>query len=242
MWPTAARLAIACAEVAVHVEAPADAGLGAVRPREHAVGPPDLDRHEGAVVPELVGQPGGGVAGDLHLAAADELSAQHAVDVLGDARAAVGDRLVGDRPGQGGAEQDPPAAMMHALASRKTRSSVTDRSVAARRFEPVPVRSRSHGSRIRYRIGDAERLEPSRTLDSAPWISTSSSSAPRARSRRPSAPRRRCSCAAAASGCCSTAARARSGRCCAPRSASSSCARCSSRTSTPTTTSACPGC
>ena len=33
--------------------------------------------------------------------------------------------------------------MMHALASRKTRSSVTDRSVAARRFEPVPVRSRS---------------------------------------------------------------------------------------------------
>ena len=55
-------------------------------------------------------------------------------------------------------------------------------------------------------------------LDSAPWISTSSSSAPRARSRRPSAPRRRCSCAAAASGCCSTAARARSGRCCAPRS------------------------
>ena len=45
----------------------------------------------------------------------------------------------------------PPAAMMHALASRKTRSSVTERSVAARRLEPVPASSLT--VRIRYRIG-----------------------------------------------------------------------------------------
>jgi hypothetical protein len=34
------------AEVAVHVEAPSDAGLGPIRPREHAVRSPDLHRHE----------------------------------------------------------------------------------------------------------------------------------------------------------------------------------------------------
>src|SRR3954470_15257979 len=37
----------------------------------------------------------------------------------------------------------PPAATIAALASRKTRSSVTERSVAARRFEPVPASSRT---------------------------------------------------------------------------------------------------
>src|SRR3954468_17537837 len=52
----------------------------------------------------------------------------------------------------------PPAAMIAALASRKARSSVTDRSVAARRLEPVPVRSRNGP---RSRIGSApKRLEP----------------------------------------------------------------------------------
>ena len=45
----------------------------------------------------------------------------------------------------------PPTAMMHALASRKTRSSVTERSVAVRRLEPVPASSFT--VRIRYRIG-----------------------------------------------------------------------------------------
>ena len=55
----------------------------------------------------------------------------------------------------------PPAAMIAALASRNTRRSVTDRSVAARRFEPVPVRSRNV---LGSGIGSAtERLESSRT-------------------------------------------------------------------------------
>ena len=153
MWPTAPRLVDRLREVAVHVEAPADAGLGAVRPGEHAVGPPDLDRHERAVVPELVGQPGGGVAGDLHLAAPDELAAQHAVDVLGDARAAVGDRLVGDRPGQGGAEQDP---------AHRDDARAREQEDAQQRHRPLGGRpqirtgssqeSQLHGSRIRYRI------------------------------------------------------------------------------------------
>ena len=119
----------------------------------------------------------------------------------------------------------PPAARIAALASRKTRSSVTERSVAARRFEPVPVRSRNV---LGSGIGSAApRLEsPDTRLQTVDldlvFLGTSGSC------RRRSAPPRRCSCGAAASGCCSTAARARSGSCCARPSASSSCARSSS--------------
>jgi hypothetical protein len=42
-------------EVAVELEAAADALPRAIRPGEHAVGPPDLDRHERAVPAQLLG-------------------------------------------------------------------------------------------------------------------------------------------------------------------------------------------
>jgi len=143
------------AEVAVHVEAPADAGLGAIRPREHAVGPPDLDRHERAVVPQLVGQPGGGVAGDLHLAAPHELAAQHAVDVLGDAGATVGDRLVGDRPRQSGAEQDP-ARRDDARAREQEDAQQRDRALGRRAQVGTGTGQESQRPRIRYRMGSGK--------------------------------------------------------------------------------------
>src|SRR5436305_9015068 len=76
----------------------------------------------------------------------------------------------------------------------------------------------------------------------AEWISTSSSSARPPRCPPRSAGRLRCSSGEAASGSSSTAARGRSGSCSGRPSACPICRRSSSRTSTPTTSSACPEC
>ena len=105
----------------------------------------------------------------------------------------------------------------------------------------LPLGRRAGSRRLRAVRG--RRSTPrGREYDRPRWTSTSSSSA-RPAARRPRAARRaRCSSGAAATGCSSTAARAPSGSSCARRSGSSTCARSSSRTSTPITTSACPGC
>jgi hypothetical protein len=138
-------------EVAVHVEALADAGLGAVRPGEHPVGPPDLDGDERAVAPHFAVEARGGVAADLHLAAADEGAAKHAVDVLGDARPAVGECLIRERPRQDRAQEDAADGDDRGACDQEMRSSVSERSVAALRLEPVPGRSRT-GLDDPYRI------------------------------------------------------------------------------------------
>ena len=150
MWPTAAPLATASAEIAVHVEAPADAGLGAIRPREHAVGPPDLDVTSARLCrsssvslaeawrvtctwPPRTSSPRS--TPSTYWETLERLSAT-AWSETARVRAEL--------------SRIPPAATMHALASRKTRSSVTERSVAVRRLEPVPASSFT--VRIRYRI------------------------------------------------------------------------------------------
>ena len=104
---------------------------------------------------------------------------------------------------------------------------------------PGPRSARARSSSCRRRRPGPRGCEG---YDRGPWTSTSSSSAPPAARPRPAAGRARCSSAAAATGCSSTAARAPSGSSCAPRSGSSTSRRSSSPISTPTTTSACPGC
>jgi hypothetical protein len=93
-------------EVTIELEALADPALRAVRPREHAVGAPDLHGHERPIAPELAEQPPGHVPVDPEAVAVDELSPQNAVDVLRDTDPVVGDRLRRERACQDGAEDE----------------------------------------------------------------------------------------------------------------------------------------
>ena len=170
----------------------------------------------------------------------DELAAQHAVDVLGDAGAAVGDRLVGDCPCQGGAEQDP-AHRDDARAREQEDAQQRDRTLGRRPQVGTGSGQQFHGSNP---VSDRQRKGLSRaTLDSQPHGSRPrllrhlglGSDGPARPVGAPRAPRRRAAAVRLRRGHAAAAAALR-------RSAWSSCGRSSSRTSTPTTTSACRGC
>ena len=91
-------------EVALELEVLPDPTLGAVRPREDAVGPPDLHRDQVAVAAELVAEYGRDVRIDAQRVAVDDRGAKDAVHVLGEGLLVVGERLRRQRTGENRAE------------------------------------------------------------------------------------------------------------------------------------------
>ena len=183
---------------------------------------------------EIVLEDRGGLLVDDDLAVLDEVGADDGLRVLGEAPLRVVDRLVAERPGEDGSQH-------HGAGREDDRAQDEKRSEKGQRArDDVRQGAASHGPR---RIGSCEgELERATDPTLARWISTSSSWGRRARSRPRGAACPARSSAEAASGSSSTAARARSASSCARPWGWSSCRRSSSRTTTPTTTSACPGC
>jgi hypothetical protein len=128
------------AELAVDREAATDAMRRAIRPDEHPVGTPHLDADDVGLPAQLLLDLPRQVRRDMHSVAAHELRPQHAVDVLRQPGPLVVEHLPAQRSRQDGAEHQPPETRMTALASRKTRSSVSERFTAQPRDTPVATR------------------------------------------------------------------------------------------------------
>jgi len=120
------------AEVAVEREAAADPTAAAVRPGEHAVGAPDLHGDEIVLPPELLEQARRDARRHDDAPAANELRAEHAVDVLRQARSRVGERLATQRGGEDRAEGDAAREQDRGARDQEDRRSVTERSTARR--------------------------------------------------------------------------------------------------------------
>ena len=93
-------------ELVLLLEALADPLRRAIGPREHAVGPPHLDRDEVVVAAQFLKQGGGDARVDAQSMVPHERGAEDTVDVEREAVAVVGDGLAVERAGEDSAQDD----------------------------------------------------------------------------------------------------------------------------------------